>query len=95
MRIYYLRTYDLVLNLVECVAEFTRRPLLSLGVADIGTKEESMETRLSDWFNLATKWDAILLIDEADVFLERRSLSDLARNSLVSGIYQSVPPFST
>ncbi|KIM96275.1 hypothetical protein OIDMADRAFT_131963 [Oidiodendron maius Zn] len=72
---------------VECVAEFTRRPLLTLGVADIGTKEENMETRLSDWFNLALKWRAILLIDEADVFLERRSLSDLARNSLVSGMY--------
>lgn len=45
-----------------------------------------METRLAEWFNLATKWEAILLIDEADVFLERRSLSDLARNSLVSGM---------
>lgn len=45
-----------------------------------------METRLSHWFNLATKWEAVLLIDEADVFLEKRGLSDLARNSLVSGV---------
>lgn len=69
---------------VECIAEYTRRPLLSLTVADIGTKEELMETRLSDWFGLATRWEAVLLIDEADVFLEKRGLSDLARNSLVS-----------
>jgi hypothetical protein len=75
-----------VLTQLECVAEYTRRPLLSLTVADIGTEEENMETRLSDWFTLATRWEAILLIDEADVFLERRSLADLARNSLVSGM---------
>ncbi|KAI1452439.1 P-loop containing nucleoside triphosphate hydrolase protein [Annulohypoxylon moriforme] len=75
---------------VECVAEFTRRPLLSLTVADIGTKEEQMEARLSDWFNLATRWEAVLLIDEADVFLEKRGLSDLARNSLVSVFLRSM-----
>ncbi|KAI1411098.1 P-loop containing nucleoside triphosphate hydrolase protein [Hypoxylon sp. FL1857] len=71
-------------DIYQCIAEYTRRPLLSLTVADIGTKEELMETRLSDWFSLATKWEAVLLIDEADVFLEKRGLSDLARNSLVS-----------
>ncbi|KIM92835.1 hypothetical protein OIDMADRAFT_36254 [Oidiodendron maius Zn] len=27
---------------VECVAEFTGRPLITLGVADIGTEEENM-----------------------------------------------------
>ncbi|KAI0882066.1 P-loop containing nucleoside triphosphate hydrolase protein [Annulohypoxylon maeteangense] len=69
---------------VECISEYTCRPLLSLTVGDIGTKEEQMESRLSDWFNLATRWEAVLLIDEADVFLEKRGLSDLARNSLVS-----------
>jgi hypothetical protein len=33
----------------------------------------------------------VLLLDEADVFLEERSLTDLKRNSLVSG-NQSYPP---
>jgi SpoVK/Ycf46/Vps4 family AAA+-type ATPase len=34
--------------------------------------------------DMASTWKAVLLIDEADIFLERRSLHDLERNSLVS-----------
>lgn len=33
---------------------------------------------------MATKWNAILLLDEADVFLQQRSSHDLGRNKLVS-----------
>ena len=33
---------------------------------------------------LATSWNAVLLIDEADVFLEKRGTADLMRNSLVA-----------
>jgi len=36
-------------------------------------------------FALANKWGCILLIDEADVFLARRTSSDFARNGLVAG----------
>lgn len=43
-----------------------------------------VEQRLSDLFRLATKWDAILLLDEADVFMQERTLQDLDRNQLVS-----------
>ncbi|KAK8071311.1 P-loop containing nucleoside triphosphate hydrolase [Apiospora hydei] len=68
----------------ECIAEFTGRPLLSLTVGDIGTFEEKVEERLSYWFNLAEKWGAVMLIDEADVYLERRTVSDLRRNGIVS-----------
>lgn len=44
-----------------------------------------MESQLSNWFRLAEKWGAVMLIDEADVYLEQRSKTDLHRNSLVSG----------
>ena len=37
------------------------------------------------WFDLAEAWNAVLLVDEADIFLERRQNRDLARNGLVSG----------
>ena len=33
---------------------------------------------------MAAVWKAVLLLDEADVFLERRSLHDVDRNALVS-----------
>lgn len=35
-------------------------------------------------FELATAWKAVVLIDEADVFLEQRSLHDLERNAMVA-----------
>ena len=34
---------------------------------------------------MAAKWNAIILLDEADVFLEERRPNELQRNSLVSG----------
>ena len=69
---------------VECIANDTHRPLLALTVADIGLKEDC-EAKLRMWFTLAAKWDAILLIDEADLFLEQRREGDVDRNSLVTG----------
>lgn len=69
---------------VEAIAEWLRRPLLALTVADIGTAETRIEAELVKWFSLAEAWNAVLLVDEADVFLERRQNRDLARNGLVS-----------
>ncbi|KAI0850005.1 hypothetical protein F5Y00DRAFT_268766 [Daldinia vernicosa] len=68
----------------ECIAEFTGRPLLALTSGDIGIEEIQMERKLRDWLKLAHKWGAVMLIDEADVFLEKRMSSDMKRNSLVS-----------
>jgi hypothetical protein len=70
---------------LECVAQYTRRPLLRLTVADIGTDEKEMEDILNEWFARGADWGAVILIDEADVFLEKRQVKDLQRNSLVSG----------
>merc|ERR1711939_202393 len=33
---------------------------------------------------MCTRWNALLLLDEADIFLEQRSLHELERNKLVS-----------
>ena len=43
-----------------------------------------LEPRLSTIFQIAQQWHAVLLLDEADVFLEKRSSQNLTRNSLVS-----------
>ncbi|KAK8064511.1 p-loop containing nucleoside triphosphate hydrolase protein [Apiospora phragmitis] len=39
---------------------------------------------LIKWFTLAEAWNAVLLVDEAVIFLKRRQNRDLARNGLVS-----------
>ena len=56
-----------------------------VSVAEIGLKADQAESRLEQIFRYAAKWEGILLVDEADVFLEARS-SDAAaeRNALVS-----------
>jgi hypothetical protein len=41
---------------------------------------------LLEALRLAAHWNAIVLIDEADVFLEQRSSHDLTRNGLVAGM---------
>lgn len=53
--------------------------------SDIGTDPKEIEFNLTSRFKTATSWGAVLLIDEADVFMERRSTADLERNSLVAG----------
>ncbi len=55
-----------------------------VSVAEIGLDASRAEKNLEMMFNLATKWEAILLVDEADVFLESGSTSDASRNALVS-----------
>ena len=50
----------------------------------MSTTAAELEAQLSQVFQLASNWGAILLLDEADVYLERRSNQDLVRNGLVS-----------
>lgn len=68
----------------ETVSEYTQRPLYMVSSGDLGTTSEKLDQRLSRILDMASTWKAVLLIDEADIFLERRSLHDLERNSLVS-----------
>ncbi|KAL4736596.1 hypothetical protein BDV11DRAFT_193452 [Aspergillus similis] len=68
----------------ESVAEYTARPLLSITAADLGHEPETLERNLLRFFRDAKKWNAIVLLDEADIYLETRSAQDLQRNSIVS-----------
>ncbi|RYP63894.1 hypothetical protein DL771_009069 [Monosporascus sp. 5C6A] len=72
----------------ETIAIATRKPLFSVSVADVGTQAKHVESNLSRIFSLATKWQTILLIDEADVFLESRgrgsAIQSTDKNALVS-----------
>lgn len=68
----------------ECVAEKKMRPLYMVTCGDLGTDPDQLESRLQRTFLCAVNWNAILLLDEADVFLQERDLQDLDRNALVS-----------
>ena len=51
---------------------------------DLGTEPDQLEKKLAETFEYAVNWDAVLLLDEADVFLQERDIHDLKRNALVS-----------
>ncbi|KAG6835827.1 hypothetical protein H0H93_014300 [Arthromyces matolae] len=68
----------------EATSEHVKRPLYVIGGGDLGTDAAMMDSKLERIFDVATAWKAIVLIDEADVFLEQRSLHDLERNAMVA-----------
>ena len=43
-----------------------------------------MENKLNEILEIAYAWDAIILLDEADIFMEKRASNDLVRNAMVS-----------
>ena len=68
----------------ESVAEVVQRPLYRVTCGDIGTDAEGVEAYLESVLYIGKIWGCVVLLDEADVFLEERVLSDLQRNALVS-----------
>lgn len=79
----------------EAVAEHLQKPLYSLSLGALGTTAADLEVRLGEIMTLAARWDALILLDEADCFLETRSsTSSLERNSMVSVMLRLVEYFS-
>lgn len=74
----------------EAVADRVRRPLYVLSAGELGQSAHDVEVRLRDALELAERWDAVLLFDECDIFLQERSSGsaggtwDLARNEIVA-----------
>lgn len=68
----------------EATAEKLERPLYKVGLGELGTNAERMEGKLDQVLNIARRWNAVLLLDEADVFLEKRSTENLTRNAMVA-----------
>ncbi|CZS83054.1 unnamed protein product [Fusarium graminearum] len=67
----------------EAVAEFLHRPLYYVTMGELGVTPNDLEARLSDILNLCAERDALAVLDEADIFLETRTTSDLVRNAMV------------
>ncbi|KAL7915418.1 hypothetical protein GGI35DRAFT_436810 [Trichoderma velutinum] len=68
----------------EGIAELFKKPLFQITCGDLGTTAAEVEKALETNFALANRWDCILLLDEADVFLAARTKEDFVRNGLVA-----------
>ena len=68
------------------------RPLLKISSGELDGPGSKIEERLAEVFLLATRWTGIALLDEADVFMQERTLQDLERNQLVSSEFPVTSP---
>jgi len=78
----------------ESIAELLHRPLYSVGVGELGTTTDTLEEKLKNILEVAAIWNAVILIDEADIFLEKRTKRDVQRNALV-GIFFEITRISS
>ncbi|KAJ6576110.1 P-loop containing nucleoside triphosphate hydrolase protein [Mycena vulgaris] len=69
---------------VEATSEHLRKPLYIVSAGDLGTDPTTLDGALTTIFSLVPVWDAVVLIDEADVFLEERGTADVDRNAMVA-----------
>jgi ATPase family associated with various cellular activities (AAA) len=71
------------------IAEVQHRPLFSIKISDLGTEPALVERRLELYFSVAEMWDSIILIDEADIFLQTRSEYNIVSNAMV-GVFLTI-----
>lgn len=68
----------------EAMAEMAHRPLYVISSGELGEDSLSVQERLSAILEIAETWKAVVLLDEADVFLSKRDDQNLARNAITS-----------
>jgi SpoVK/Ycf46/Vps4 family AAA+-type ATPase len=67
-----------------CVADLMQKPLLPITTAQLSESPDNIEYRLDNSFQLARRWEAILLWEDADIFLASCTSSDPTRNSIAT-----------
>lgn len=68
----------------EAVAEQMRVPMYSMSAGDLGNDSYAVESSLGRILKMVSNWNAVLLLDECDVFLEERTSENLERNRIVA-----------
>ncbi|MEJ2409194.1 MAG: ATP-binding protein [Novosphingobium sp.] len=72
----------------EVYSEIIRRPLYRVHSGQLGLNVTQMEAALKDVLTRAQRWGAVMLIDEADVYIKRRE-DDMTMNAVV-GVFLRV-----
>lgn len=77
----------------EAIAEMAKVPLYMISAGELGSVSSQVEQALDKALGLCRRWKAMLLLDEADVFLGKRLMAgntSIERNELVSS--KTPPP---
>jgi hypothetical protein len=77
----------------EIYAEVVGKPLYRVHSGQLGTSAASVGATLTGVLRRAMRWDAILLLDEADVYIRRRD-NDLEHNAIVAEFLRTLEYFN-
>jgi ATPase family associated with various cellular activities (AAA) len=81
------RYFSMLLEISSTLTTFgqvTKRPLYCISASELGSSPEGVDNALAQILALAQRWKAVVLLDEADVFLSQRRETDVERNALLS-----------
>jgi hypothetical protein len=77
----------------EVYAEVVGKPLYRVHSGQLGTTAASVGASLMEILRRAMRWNAVLLLDEADVYIRRRD-NDLEHNAIVAEFLRTLEYFS-
>ncbi|CAB9515173.1 AAA family ATPase [Seminavis robusta] len=78
----------------EAVCEMLHKPLYTVSLGQLGSTAATLEKNLNDILTLCARWDALILLDECDLYVEKRSSGgSLERNAMVSVMLRLVEYF--
>lgn len=77
----------------EVYAEVVGKPLYRVHSGQLGVTASSVEANLSQILQRAARWDCVLLLDEADVYIRRRG-NDLEHNAIVAEFLRTLEYFT-
>lgn len=77
----------------EVYSEIVQKPLYAIHSGSLGTSATSVRENLQATFQRAQRWDAILLLDEADVFVRERG-SSVEQNAIVAEFLRTLEYFT-
>lgn len=81
-------------SMAEASAELLEQPLYYLTAGALGVDSGTIERTLNAALQLALRWKAQVLLDEADVFLEARDSINMQRNAVVGTFLRCLEYFA-
>lgn len=78
----------------EAIAEKLQKPLYKVSAGELGAKTWEIETTLKNICECAERWDAIILMDEADTFLSTRDAVSIERNAMIAMFLKQLEYFN-
>lgn len=76
----------------EVYSEVVERPLYRVHAGQLGTDVETVEGALEKILRRSERWGAVLLLDEADVYIRQRG-NDIAHNAVVAAFLRTLEYF--